>query len=194
MQSLPHQPSQLEQDLVALHSGTTQSKEWFAQSITNILESPSLASYAKADQIAEVFISIDAKINYIKEQQRLLASLKKQLELAKATAKVEVSTALTSFGVSKLEGLAISSITVSEATHTTKATLEILDEDALITAGYYKVTVDTDAVEQALLSADKRSEVEAYAYMDIELVHKPATIRINKRKSVAQEEPTPLAA
>jgi len=34
--------------------------------------------------------------------------------------------------------------------------------------------------------------VQEFADMKIELVHKPATIRINKRKSVAQEEPTPL--
>lgn len=84
---LTTQPSQLEQDLVALHSGTKQSQEWFHQSVMNILQAPTQSSFAKADKIAEVFISLDLKIDYIKEQQKLLASLKKQLEQAKSYAR-----------------------------------------------------------------------------------------------------------
>jgi hypothetical protein len=194
MQNLTTHTSQLEQDLLALHTGTTQSKEWFNQSVMNILQAPTQSSFAKADRIAEVFVSIDVKIDYIKEQQRLLASLKKQLELAKSYAKVEVSNALISLGVTKLEGLAISSITASKATDKSIATLEILDEDELLNRGFFKVEVDREAVEKALLSADQRSEVEQFADMKIELVHKPATIRINKRKSVAQDEPIHIAA
>ena len=191
---LTTQASQLEQDLVALHTGTTQSKEWFTQNVMNILQAPTQSSFAKADRIAEAFVSIDVKIDYIKEQQRLLASLKKQLELAKSYAKIEVSNALISLGVTKLEGLAISSITASKATDKSIATLEILDEGELLNRGFFKVEVDREAVEKALLSADQRSEVEQFADMKIELVHKPATIRINKRKSVAQDEPIHIAA
>jgi len=194
MQNLTTPPSQLEQDLVALHSGTTQSKEWFHQSVMNILQAPTQSSFAKADRIAEVFISLDAKIDYIKEQQRLLASLKKQLELAKSYAKVEVSNALISLGVTKLEGLVISSITASKETDKSVAKLEILDEDALLNRGFFKVEVDREAVEKALLSTDQRHEVEQFADMKIELIHKPATIRINKRKTIAQDEPTHIAA
>jgi hypothetical protein len=194
MQNLTTQPSQLEQDLIALHTGTTQSKEWFNQSVMNILKAPTQSSFAKADRVAEAFVSLDVKIDYIKEQQRLLASLKKQLELAKSMAKVEVSNALISLGVSKLEGLAISSITATKATDKSVAKLEILNEDALFNAGYFKVELDTEAIEKALLSADQRHEVEQFADMKIELVHKPATIRINKRKTLAQEEPIEIAA
>ena len=194
MQKLTTQPSVLEQDLVALHSGTTQSKEWFNQSVMNILKAPTLSSFAKADRIAEVFTSIDVKIDYIKEQQKLLASLKKQLELAKAYAKIEVSNSIISLGVTKLEGLAVSSITATKATDKSVAKLEVLDEDALFNAGYFKVELDTEAIERALLSADQRHEVEQYADMKIELVHKPATIRINKRKVLAHDEPISIAA
>ena len=88
MQNLTTKTPLLEQDLVALHSGTPQSKEWFHQSIMDVLKSPKISSFAKADCVAEVFTSIDVKIDYIKEQQKLLASLKKQLELAKGYAKV----------------------------------------------------------------------------------------------------------
>ena len=194
MQNLTTQSSRLEQDLIALHSGTIQSKEWFNQSVMNILKAPTQSSFAKADRIAEAFTSLDMKIDYIKEQQKLLASLKKQLELAKTYAKVEVSNSLVSLGVLKLEGLAISSITATKATDKSVAKLKILNEDELLNRGFFKVELDTEAVEQALLSADKRSEVEEYANMTIELVHKPATIRINKRKTLTIDEPTSIAA
>jgi len=194
MQNLTSQSSQLEQDLIALHSGTPQSKEWFNQSVMNILKAPTQSSFAKADRVAEAFTSLDVKIDYIKEQQKLLASLKKQLELAKSYAKVEVSHALISLGVTKLEGLAISSITASKPTDKSVAKLEILDEDSLMNAGYFKVEIDREAIEKALLSADQRHEVEEYANMTIELVHKDATIRINKRKTIAQDEPIQIAA
>ena len=194
MQNLTTQSSQLEQDLLALHTGTTQSKEFFHQSVMNILKAPTQSSFAKADRVAEVFTSLDMKISYIKEQQQLLASLKKQLELAKSSAKVEVSNALISLGVTKIEGLAISSITATKATDKSVAKLEILDEDELMNRGFFRVELDREAIEKALLSADQRHEVEQFADMKIELVHKPATVRINKRKLVAQDEPIHLAA
>jgi hypothetical protein len=194
MQNLTAQPSQLEQDLIALHTGTSQSKQWFTQSVMNILQAPTVSSFMKADRVAEAFISLDAKIDYLKEQQQLLASLKKQLELAKAYGKEELSKALLSLGVTKLEGLTISSITATKATDKSVAKLEILDENALFNAGYFTIALDREEIERALLSADQRHEVEQYADMTIEIVHKPATIRINKRKSFAQEEPTSIAA
>ena len=138
MKNLTTQTSVLEQDLVALHSGTPQSKEWFNQSVMNILKAPTQSSFAKADRVAEAFTSIDVKIDYIKEQQKLLASLKKQLETAKSYAKVEVSDALISLGVTKLEGLAISSITASKATAKSVAKLVILDEDELLNRGFFQ--------------------------------------------------------
>jgi len=194
MQKLTTQPSVLEQDLVALHSGTPQSREWFNQSVMNILQAPTQSSFAKADRVAEAFTSIDVKIDYIKEQQKLLASLKKQLEVAKNYAKVEVSNSLISLGVTKLEGLAVSSITATKATDKSVAKLVVLDEDELLNRGFFKIELDKEAIKKALLSADQRDEVKDYADMTIELVHKPATIRINKRKSLAQEEPTQIAA
>ena len=194
MQNLTTQSSQLEQDLIALHTGTTQSKEFFHQSVMNILKAPTQSSFAKADRVAEAFVSLDVKIDYIKEQQKLLASLKKQLELAKSSAKVEVSNALISLGVTKIEGLAISSITVSKAMDKSVTVLEIINEDALFNAGYFTVELDRESIEKALLSADQRHEVEQFADMKIELVHKPATIRINKRKTLATDEPISLAA
>ena len=189
MQNLTAQNTQLEEDLIALHTGNSQCKEWFYQSVLKLLQAPNLSAFMKADRLAEAFANLDVKIDYIKEQQRLLTHLKQQLELAKTYGKEEISKALLSFGVTKLEGLKISSLTVSKATQQSVAKLEILDEDALLKAGFFKVElVDLEAVEQALLSADQRHEVEKYADMRIEIVHKPATIRINRRKSFVSDE------
>lgn len=185
---------QLEQDLIALHTGNIQAKDWFRQSITNILENPKLTSFYKCDAISEAFISLDAKLQYLKEQQRLLANLKKQIEIAKELAKEEVSKALLSFGVNKLEGMKVSSITASKESVKSVAKLEILDKEALLRAGYFKVELDIPAVEEALLSADKRVEIQDYADMKIEKVVKGATIRINKRKGGLENDELSLAA
>lgn len=185
---------QLEQDLIALHTGNIQARDWFRQSITNVLENPKLTSFYKCDAISEAFISLDAKLQYLKEQQRLLANLKKQIEIAKELAKEEVSKALVSFGVNKLEGMKVSSITVSKESVKSVAKLEILDKEALLRAGYFKIELDIPAVEEALLSADKRAEIQDYADMKIEKVVKSATIRINKRKGGLENDELSLAA
>lgn len=174
---------QLEQDLIALHTGNNQAKQWFYQSVINILENQNLTAFTKADQIADAFISLDSKLDYIIEQQRLLANLKKQIEIAKELAKEEVSKALLSFGVTKLEGMKVSSITASKETVKSVAKLQILNEEELLKNGYFKVELDLQAIEEALLSGDKREEVQDYADMKIEKVVKGATIRINKRKN-----------
>ena len=185
---------QFEQDLIALHTGNVQARNWFYQSVINILENPNLSSFTKADQIADAFISLDSKLDYIVEQQRLLASLKKQIEISKELAKEEVSKALLSFGITKLEGIKVSSITASKETVKTVAKLQILNEDELLKAGYFKVELDLEAIEEALLSADKREEVQDYADMKIEKVIKGGTIRINKRKNGLASDELLIAA
>jgi hypothetical protein len=185
---------QLELDLIALHTGNDQAKKWFYQSVINILETPNLSSFSKCDAISEAFISLDSKLDYIKEQQRLLANLKKQIEIAKELAKEEVSKALLSFGITKLEGLKVSSISATKETIKSVAKLEIYNEDALLKAGYFKVELDKEAIEEALLSADKRIEVEDYADIKIEKVVKGATIRLNKRKNGLASDELSLAA
>ncbi len=179
--------SKLEEGLVGLHSNSLSSKAWFYDSIIAILENPNISHYKKSDSIADIFVSLDSKVEYIKEQQKLLANLKKQLELAGSNGKELVAKAIASFGISKIEGLAYSSITVSEATEKSSSKLLVLNEKALLNAGFFTVVLDTDAVEKALLSADQRHEVEEYADIEINTVCKPSSIRINKRKALSSE-------
>lgn len=185
--------SKLEQDFIALHTGNESAKKWFTQTIQEILESETLTPYSKCDAIAEVFTSIDSKLMYLKEQQNLLSKLKWQLESAKAFAKEEVSKSLSSYGLTKLEGMKVSSISVVKEATKQVPKLEVHNTDELLKLGYFSVVLDEKAVEEALLSADKRPEVEEYADIKIETQSKPASIRINKRK-VSLNNVTKLAA
>ena len=181
--------STLEQSIVNLHTDSSSSKEWFYDSVISILSNDKLSFYRKSDIIAEVFLELDSKLDYIKEQQKHLASMKKKIESATAIGKSQVGKALLSLGVEKLEGLSVvSSISVTKESTSTKATLEILDEQALLNGGFFTVVLDKEAVQQALLSSDQRHEVQEYADMNITTTTKPTTIRINKRKSVTTDD------
>ncbi len=181
------QSTPLEQSIVGLHTNNPETKEWFFGSIVSILQNEAMPYFTKADKIANAFMTIDSKILYIKEQTKLLQQVKKQLELSRTNAKEQVAKALTSFDVSKLEGVTVSSITVNPASETSKTYVEALDKDSLIGAGYFTVIVDMEAVEAALYSADQRHEVEDYVNTRIETTQKPASIRINKRKVVTSD-------
>lgn len=180
--------STLEHSIVGLHTDSPTSKEWFYDSVISILSNDKLSFYKKSDIIAEAFLALDSKLDYIKEQQKHLASMKKQLESAKVIGKSQVGKALQSLGVEKLEGLSVSSISVTKESSSTKVTLEILDEQALIHRGFFTVILDKEAVQNALLSADQKQEVQEYADMNITTTTKPTTIRINKRKSVTTDD------
>lgn len=181
------QSTPLEQSIIGLHTDNPETKEWFYGSIVTILQNEAMPYFTKADKIANAFMNIDSKIQYIKEQSKLLQQVKKQLEFSRSNAKEQVAKALASFDVSKLEGVSISSITVNPASTTSKTYMEPINKDALIRAGYFSVVVDMDAVEKALYSADQRHEVEEYVDTRVETIQKKASIRINKRKVVTAD-------
>ena len=189
----PTQSTPLEQSIMRLHTDNTENREWFYGTVTSILEDARVPYFTKTDRLSSAFLSIDSKIDYIKDQTKLLQHMKKQLEISRSKAKEEVAKALNAFGIDKLEGVKVSSITTAPATETHKTKIRILDEDALIKAGYFSVVVDEKAVEEALYSADQRHEVAAYIEDTIESNTKPASIRINKRKSLSKE-PTQIEA
>ncbi|WP_434658248.1 hypothetical protein [Sulfurimonas sp. NW9] len=180
--------STLEQSIVGLHTDSPASKEWFYDSVIAILTNDKLSFYKKSDIIAEIFLEINSRVAYIKEQQQHLASMKKQLESAKTIGKFQVAKALQSLGVEKLEGLSVSSISVTKESTSTTATLKVLDEQALIHAGFFTVVLDKEAVQQALISADQRHEVQDFCDMKITTKTKPITLRINKRKSLTSDD------
>jgi len=172
-----------------LHSDNPETQSWFYEAVVGILEDKYLPSFTKADRIAEVFSDLEMKLSYLKEQQQLMQQLWKQLDHAKCNAKVQVAKALKSFGVDKIEGVLVSSITIQPSSESSKMRLEVTDSQALIDTGYFSVIVDEDAVREALSSADRRAEVEDYVRVIIKTTEKSETIRINKRRAKSANNP-----
>ena len=189
----PTHSSPLEQSIMRLHTGNTENKEWFYGTVVSILENNNIPYFTKTDRIANAMNGIDVRIDYIKEQSKLLQHMKKQLELSRIKAKEQIAKALENFGVNKLEGVQVSSITITPASQSSKTQLKIIDKDALIKGGFFTVVVDEKAVVEAHYSADQRHEVEAYVETIIETKEKPSSIRINKRRLLATE-PTEIEA
>lgn len=188
------QTPELEKTLYALHTGNPQSKEWFTNALRSILEDRHQPFFHKADTIAETLVSVDQKIDYLQEQIKKITALKKQLELSLSTAKEEVAKVLLSYGLDRLDGVTVSSITVTPAKEELKNNIVIHDELSLIQAGYFTATLDKESVANALHSADESGEVEDFAMLDTTIVHKPASIRINKKRALTDSDDLRMAS
>ena len=178
----------------SLHNDNPETQSWFYEAVIGTLEDQHLPSFSKADRIAEVFSDLEMKLTYLKEQQQMMQQLRKQLDHARSNAKAQAAKALKSFGVDKIEGVLVSSITIQPSNQNSKMSLEITDPQALIDTGYFTVSVDEDAVREALSSADRRAEVEDYVRVTIETTEKPESIRINKRRAKSANNPQLEAA
>ena len=161
-----------------LHITNPQTKLSFKNELKQLLES-NKPVYEKTDTIAKMFIDVDEKINYIKSQISLLNGIKKQLESARQIAKEEVASLFNEYGLDKLEGMLVSSITINPEKEEFKECIKVLDEDKLIQLGYAKV--DEKKIKEAVYS-EKYPDIEPYVSIEVENKFKPATIRINKRK------------
>ena len=163
----------------SLHTNNEQIKLLFKQEIKNLLEDENKKEFEKADSIAEMFLDVDEKIDYIKSQIKLLNTIKKQLETSKQNAKEIISELLLEYGIDRLNGLIISSITITPKKEEVKENIIVKDEESLIKLGYAKV--DEKKLKDALYN-DKYNEIEPYIDIELDNIIKPSTIKINKRK------------
>ncbi len=145
--------------------------------ISQILDEKLKSSSAErlVDYISLGLDNIDSQIENIKQAESELKKLKANLESQKDIIKVGASSWFSDAGVSKLNGLVVSSIKVTEPKPTEEVILE--DEESLINAGFIKVTVDKTKVKQALLDG---IEVEGAR---IEVTHKESSITVYKKRT-----------
>ena len=167
------------QTLYSLHTNNTQTKLIFKEEIKNLLEDQNKKEYEKADLIAGMFLDLDDKIEYLKSQIKLLNTIKRQLEASKQNAKEIIAEIFEEYGIDRLNGLVVSSLTITPSKEEVKEHIIIKDEEALIKLGYAKV--DEKKLKEALYT-DKYNEIEPYIDIEVENSIKPATIKINKRK------------
>jgi len=173
---LINKPIQL---LYSLHTDNSQTKLIFKEEIKSLLEDTSKKEFEKADLIAEMFLDIDEKIDYLKSQIKLLNTIKKQLETSKQKAKEIIAEIFEEYGIDRLNGVMVSSLTITPSKEEVKEHIVVKDEEALIKLGYAKV--DDKKLKDALYT-DKYNEIEPYIDIELENIFKPSTLKINKRK------------
>ncbi len=121
---------------------------WLRDEFKAILESNKDFT-RKADYIGFSIASIDDKVASIDEEIKELQEVKKRLKSAKDIALTIGAEVFATYGIEKLEGAGISSITVTKSTTKSKTTLCVINEEALIKLGYFTVSVDEEAVIEA---------------------------------------------
>ena len=137
-------------------------KEYLSNEFINILES-NKPYQSKADYIGYSILSIDEKINLLDDEIENLKAYKQKLKTAKEIALSVGAKVFQNYGITKIEGAGISSITVTNATETTKLELTIKNEEALIEQGFYKKVLDENKILQSYMNRDFKEFIEEYA-------------------------------
>jgi hypothetical protein len=166
-------------------------QEWFKAYVRQVLESDK-PYYAKADYIGLSIQEIDNKIEYLSEDIKEMQVLKKSLSNAKAIALEATADVLKEYGIDRLDGTAISSITITPQKSKLKETLTILDPDALIQLGYFKVVVDEDAVREAMKTLESMDEIDRYTQVEVQKEIIPARLKVNAKRNSQNNQASEL--
>jgi len=156
--------------------------EWFKEYLRAVLESDK-KYYEKADYIGLSIQELQNKIDYLAEDIKEMTALKKKLTLAKTVVLEATAEVLGEYGIDRLDGTAISSITITQAKTNTKETLIILDEKALIELGYFKVELDEVSIKEAMLTKESMDEMAAFVKIGLDSEEIPARIKVNAKRN-----------
>jgi len=160
------------------------SLDWFKDFIRNLLESPK-ETYTKVDAIALSVADVDARISYIADEIKSMTALKKRLTLAKNMAQEMIAEVMAEYGVSQVEGVAVSSLSITPEKRVYKERIRVKDgqENKLLEMGYVDFTVDLDSIATDIKDMKKMKELDDYISVDIEEKVFKAKVRINKKRS-----------
>lgn len=169
----------LERDI---ESVTSNSRSWLKERFKEVLESDKDIS-RKCDYFGYSILNLDAKVHLLEEEIKELRHLKEHLSNAKALA-LEVGAELFGeYGIHKLEGAGISSITVYQPLHSPKLTITVNNEAALMKAGFVKEVVDIAAIKEAYESGQYKKLIEEYCVVSYDVKEEAKRLKINKRRS-----------
>jgi len=166
-------------------------QEWFKNYVRQVLESDK-PYHAKADYLGLSIQEIQNKIDYLAEDIKEMSTLKKNLSLAKAKALEATAAVLAEYGIDRLDGACVSSITITPKKTKLTETFEIINADALIKLGYYKIVVDEQSVKDAMLSIEGMNEIDEFVKVGIVTEETPARIKVNARRASANNQATEL--
>ena len=169
----------------------TDKTEWFKNYVRQVLES-NKPYHAKADYIGLSIKELDNKISYISDDIKELQALKKNLTLAKTTALEATAEVLAEYGIDRLDGTAISSITITPSKTKIKDTLNIINSEELIKLGYFRVVVDEQSVKEAMSTLEGMNEIDKFVEVDVAKEEVPAKIKVNFRRNGVNNQATEL--
>lgn len=169
---------QLERDI---ESATTSNRTWLKERFIEVLESDKEVS-RKCDYFGYSILGIDARIQTIEEEISELKAIKDKLKSAKELA-LEVGAELFSeYGIEKLEGAGISSISVYSPLLHPRLFLHVEQPKPLMEAGFVKHVVDVDAIKEAYLRGEYKELIERYCSIALTENTSPKRLRINQRR------------
>jgi hypothetical protein len=169
----------------------TDKQEWFKNYVRQVLESDK-PYHAKADYLGLSIQEIQNKIDYLSSDIKEMTALKKSLTSAKATALEATAIVLAEYGIDRLDGTAISSITITPQKTKLKETFEVINPDALIKLGFYSVVVDEQSVKEAMKTLSTMEKIDPFIKIGVISEEVPAKIKVNARRSSQTNQATEL--
>ncbi len=166
------------------HLSPTGQKDWFRNYLKEVLESDK-PYYVKSDYIALSFIELDNKIDYLTNEIKTLTELKKKLQQAKTLGLEIAAQTLKEYGIDKMEGTAISSLTITPYKTKTKEEIRIKDPQQVMELGYVSFSVDEKAVKEALHHAEMFEQLDPYVDVSVKNEIVPARLKINKKRGAS---------
>ena len=160
-------------------------ENWFKDYIKQVLESDK-PYYEKADYIAYSINQVQNKIDYVSNEIKELQDLKKSLATSKELAMEITASVLAEYGIDKLEGASISSITITPEKVKTENVIFIKDEKAVIQLGFVSFIPDYEAIEKTLITNEGYVYEELAQYVEVSKISTTTQSKIkinNKRNS-----------
>ncbi|MDO9306113.1 MAG: hypothetical protein Q7T77_12390 [Sulfuricurvum sp.] len=162
-------------------------QEWFKNYVRQVLES-NKPYFSKADYIGLSIGEIQNKIDYLSEDIKEMSALKKSLTDAKSIALEAIATVLAEYGIDRLDGTVISSITITPKRVKFNESFKIIDPTALIQLGYYTVVVDEIAVKKAMSTLESMDEVDPFVEVGVITEEIPSRIKVNTKRTSANTQ------
>jgi hypothetical protein len=152
------------------------------ESISIILNDQAMTAGANAtaDYIGLAIDNISSQKDRIKQAVLELREVQKSLEQQEDIIKVGVAVWLSENGIDKLQGDRISSITLFDKKESQEIIID--DEESVINAGYFKMTVDKTAAKQALQDGAQ------FEGAHIEITYNEQSIKLNKKRLKVSED------
>jgi len=164
--------------------GSSGQEEWFRNYFKEILESDK-PYYAKSDYIALSFMELDNKLDYLSNEIKMLTHLKKRLTEAKNRGLEIAAQTLQEYGIDKMEGTAVSSLTIAPEKTKVKEEVRIKDPNKVMELGYVKFSVDEKSVKEALKHKELFEQLDPYVDVSYEEETVPARLKINKKRGAS---------